>query len=107
MSITIRGSGDQPLLAIKKTLRTYEKQHPNAQIELYRQNSISVRIRVIDTAFADLEKSDRHAMVWEHLGTLPEEMQSDISMLVLLAPGEENRSLANIEFENPSPSLIK
>ena len=41
------------------------------------------------------------------LEKLPEEVQSDISMVVLLTPAETKRSLANLEFEDPSPSLIK
>jgi stress-induced morphogen len=107
MTIAIRGSDDETLHLIEQALQTYEEQHPDAQIELYRQNSISVRIRVIDPAFAGLEKSDRHAAVWEHLEKLPEDVQSDVSMVVLLAPEEAKLSLANLEFEHPSPSLIK
>jgi hypothetical protein len=46
--------------------------------------------------------------VWRFLKEyLPEDVQSDISMVVLLAPGEEKHSLGNLEFEDPSPSLIK
>ena len=65
------------------------------------------RIRLIDPTFADIEKSDRHARVWEQLETLPEEIQGDIIMGVLLAPEEAKRSLANLEFEDSTPSLIK
>lgn len=107
MSITIRGKSDETMLLIKKALRAYEEQHPGAKVVLYRQNSISTRIRVIDPAFVGVERSDRHARVWEHLETLAEDIQGDISMLVPLAPGEAKRSIANLEFENPSPSLIQ
>jgi hypothetical protein len=107
MTITIRGTSDDNLLLIKTALQAFEEQHPDARIELYRQNSIAVRIRVIDPSFARVEKSDRHEKVWEHLEKLPEEVQSDISMVVLLAPDEAKLSLANLEFENPSLSLIQ
>jgi stress-induced morphogen len=107
MRIKIRGGRDKGLLAIKKALEVYEKAHPAARIELYRQNSISVRIRVIDPAFAGLEKSERHDKIWDHLVTLPDEIQGDVSMLVVLTPEEVKRSMANLEFENPSPSLIQ
>jgi hypothetical protein len=107
MAITIRGSSDDTLLSIKTALQDYDEQHPDARIELYRQNSISVRIRVIDPAFVRMEKSDRHEKVWGHLEKLPEEVQSDISMVVLLTPEEAKMSLANLEFDDPSRSLIQ
>ena len=62
---------------------------------------------MIDPSFRGLEKSERHAKLWKDLEKLPEDIQGDISMLVLLAPEEANRSIANLEFENPSPSLIQ
>jgi hypothetical protein len=107
MTITIRGSTDETLVSVKESLIDYETEHPHAQIDLYRQNSISVRIRVIDPGFVGLRKSDRHGLVWKYLEKLPAEIQGDISMVVLLTPEEVNRSLANLEFEDPSPSLIK
>jgi hypothetical protein len=107
MTITIRGDTDETLTSVKESLLDFETQHPHAQIDLYRRNSISIRIRVVDPGFAGLRKSDRHALVWKHLEKLPDEIQGDISMVVLLAPGEEKHSLGNLEFEDPSPSLIK
>ena len=107
MTTAIRGTSDDALRLFQEALRSYEERRPRAKIEMYRHNSISIRIRVIDPAFARLEKSDRHATIWKHLETLPEEIQTDVSMLVLLTPGEVKTSMANLEFENPSPSLIK
>jgi hypothetical protein len=107
MPVTIRGQADDKLLLIKSVLDEYERQHAAINAVIYRQNSISIRIKVVDPAFAGLEKSDRHARIWNLLEKLPEDVQSDISMVVLLAPEEERSSLANLEFENPSPSLIK
>ncbi len=107
MTIKIRGKTDATLDSVKKTLLAYDGQHPRAEIELYRRNSISVRIRVIDPCFAGLRKSERHDLVWKYLENLPHQIQSDISMVVLLSPEEVQRSLANLEFEDPSPSLIR
>ena len=107
MTITIRGKTDKTLESVRKALLEYQRQHPDAQIDLYKRNSISVRIRVVDPGFAGLRKSDRHALVWEHLVKLPEKIQGDISMVVLLSPDEVAGSLANLEFEDPSPSLIR
>ena len=107
MTITILDDSDETLLTVKKSLLDFERQHPDAQITLRRQNSISVRIRVVDPGFAGLRKSERHTLVWNHLETLPDEIQSDISMVVLLTPDEVKGSLGNLEFEDPTPSLIK
>ena len=87
-------------------LRTYEQDHPQSQIELYRQNPVSVRVRIVDVDFAGLEKAERHQTVWAYFDCLSEEEQSDISMLVLLTPKETARSMANLEFEDPVPSII-
>jgi hypothetical protein len=107
MAITIRGSSDEELLSIQQTLLPYGEQYPDAAIELYRQNSISIRIRVVDPTFDNMEKSDRHSRIWAYLESLPEDLQSDISMVVLLTPAETKRSMANLEFEDPAPSLIQ
>jgi hypothetical protein len=45
-------------------------------------------------------------MAWKYLGQLPEDVQSDISTLLLLAPEETKTSFANIEFDDPVPSEI-
>lgn len=106
MTIMIRGDADETLDSVRDLLQDFERQHPHAQIDIYRRNAISVRIRVVDPCFANLRKSDRHALVWEQLKNLPDEIQGDISMLVLLSPDEVRGSLANLEFEDPTPSLI-
>ena len=106
MPLTIRGDADDALSAVQHALLDFERQHPHARIDIYRRNSISIRIRVVDPGFAGMRKSDRHALVWKHLEKLPEEIQGDISMVVLLGPDEIRNSMANLEFEDPSPSLI-
>ncbi len=106
MTITIRGDDDDTITSVRDSLLDYERQHSHAQIDIYRHNSISIRIRVVDPCFAGLRKSDRHARIWEHLEKLPAEIQGDISMVVLLSPEEVRKSIANLEFEDPSPSLI-
>jgi len=56
MAIIIRGSSDEGLLSIQQTLLPYDEQYPEATIELYRRNSISIRIRVVDPSFDGMEK---------------------------------------------------
>ncbi len=107
MSITIvRGDTDEIVNSFVAALKTYKADHPRAQIALYRQNPVSIRVRIIDPDFHGLERSERHEKVWKYLETLSDEFQDDLSMLVLLTPNEVSRSFANMEFEDPVPSVI-
>ena len=101
-----RGERDSALDQIVDALAAYERDHPAAQIDVYRQNAVSIRIRIIDASFQRLEKSARHDAVWQYLDSLPEETQSDISMLVLVSPDEKRGSFSNLEFEDPVPSKL-
>jgi hypothetical protein len=80
-----------------------------AQADAYRYNSASIRIRVIDPRFVGKSVEERDAMVEPYLDRLPQSIQSDIMNLLTLAPGDSEGGplrdrLANLEFEDPSPS---
>ena len=107
MHVNIRGDEDTILRSIKLAMESDRDRNPGARIDLYRQNSFAIRIRAIDPGFAELDKPERHERFRESLRTLPDEILGDISMIILLAPGEESHSLANLEFEEPSPSLVR
>jgi hypothetical protein len=105
MTINIpRGKSDAVIEQIKKSLQSYQEDHPNARIDLYRQNSASVRVRIIDPDLAGIGKVQRNDIAWKYLNDLSDDDQSDISMLLLLAPDETKGSLANLEFDDPVPS---
>lgn len=107
MSVKIlRGNSDEVVDKIVAALQQYKCDHPKSEIGVYRQNSVSVRVRIIDPEFEGLSKPQRSKMVWEYLGTLTEEVQSDISTVVLLTAEEKKMSFANFEFENPVPSKL-
>ncbi len=84
------------------------------QVDAYRYNSASLRIRVIDRKFESKSRAERDAMVEEKLLELPLETQQDIINIVTLAAShfDEGHSLnfgdlvMNMEFENPSPDDI-
>ena len=99
-----RGTSDAVLERIAAALEAYKADHPQAVIDLYRQNPASVRVRIIDPDFAGKGKSVRHQMAWQCLDRLDEDGQGDISTLVLITPDERARSFANIEFEDPVPA---
>jgi stress-induced morphogen len=76
-----------------------------ARVDAYRYNSASIRVRVVDPSFAGMSRSDREKLVFARINELPEGIQSDITMLVLLEPDEKPWLLWE-EFENPTaPSL--
>src|SRR5437588_618947 len=103
---TIIEDTDDELLAIKAVLDDYEHVNQGAKATLYRQNSVSIRVRIIDPSFQGLDKPERHKKVWQFLGQLPEDMQGDISMLVLIAPDEKDKSFANLMFDQREPSKL-
>ncbi len=97
---------DQYVTAILQALEAYRKDHPRATFDAYRRNSASVRVRVIDSDFQGIDRVDRDDLVWKYLEPLPEDVQTEISMLVLVTPRERKTSLASVEFEYPSPSRL-
>jgi hypothetical protein len=106
MPVKIRGKADPMLEEIKTALTAYVRRHADAQIVLYRRNPVSIRVRIIDPSFAKLERDARNRRAWRYLRKASDEAQSDISMLVLLAPDETELSHANLEFEHPSRSRL-
>lgn len=100
MTTTCRLKNEQTEL-IEKTLKS---RFPN--VEAYRYNSVSIRIRVIDDRFQGKSKPDRDDMVSSLLDQLPEEIQADITILLLLTDNERAQSSMNLEFEHPSRSSL-
>jgi stress-induced morphogen len=76
--------------------------------DAYRYNSASIRVRIIDDAFRGKTDIERERMVDPILERLPEDLESDITLLLTLTDDETktfNRHyLTNLEFENPRPS---
>jgi hypothetical protein len=106
MPFKIRGETDKYVDAVIVALAKYEAQHPHAEIEAYRQNSVSIRIRIIDPDFSNLDKTERHNEIWRFLDDLPEEIQSHVSTILLLTPNEKAKSFASVEFDDPVPSSL-
>lgn len=101
-----RGESDAVVESIRTALHAYQYDHPSAEIDLYRQNPASVRIRIIDPDFAGINRVERNDGVWRYFDPITDDEQGDISMLVLPTPDETGRSMANLEFEDPVPSLL-
>ncbi len=105
MAIKIRDKRPDPILRkIVAVLEEYEKSHAQAEIEAYRQNSVSVRIRIVNPAFAGKSRTEREEEVWAILNRLPDDALAEISLLLLLTPAEKKNSLTSTEFDDPIPS---
>ena len=102
----LRGKSDPAVKQIKDVLSQYEAEHAGAKAALYRRNSASVRIRIIDPSFSGRSIGERSEQAWLYLRKLPEAVRDDISVLLLLPPEEAATSFANVEFENPLPSRL-
>jgi len=83
------------------------------QVDAYRDNSASIRVRVIDRRFEGLPREKRDAMVEEYLDKLPPETQRDIVTLFTFAPSELARTpttfrefMLNTEFDDPRPTML-
>lgn len=95
---------DKVVRQIEDVLRAeYGAKHGRADIQVYRLNSSSIRIRIIDPDFATKDLEERENAIWPILKTLPEEVRADISFLLLLTPAERKTSFGSMEFDDPAP----
>ena len=106
MTDTSNEKVDSQVQQVEAVLAEYKKSHPNSRIKARRQNSVSIRVRIIDPDFEGTDRVDREPAVWTALNTLPEDIFTSITMLLLLAPKEVESSLANLEFNDPIPSRL-
>jgi type II secretory pathway component PulJ len=92
-----------------RMVEEYLKQHFR-QADVYRYNSASIRVRVVDPRFEGIPRDQRDAMVEQYLDQLPPETQRDVVTLLTSAPSELERTPAtfkeymlNTEFDAPQP----
>ena len=94
----------------KKTERTRRAEEVLRRVfpdtEAYEQNRVSIRIRVVDEKFRNQSRVEREKMVYPLIRTLPEDIQDDISILLLLTPDQKAGHLLNLEFEDPTQSAL-
>jgi hypothetical protein len=69
------------------------------QVESFRTNGVSIRLRIVDTRFRKLSWVQREELVRPHLDQLPEGVVNDITVLLMYAPEELGKSDPNVEFE--------
>ena len=106
MARITRGKRDMGIKAFKKVLDAYEAKNPGASAELYRQNNASIRIRIVDEKFSRMSKPRRHDKVFKFIADElnDDDLLQELSILLLLAPSEQDSSTMNMEFDDPIPS---
>lgn len=97
-------NNDHDVQVVLDALRNaYGISHAEAQISAKRRNH-SIRIRIIDPGFRGLSLGERDDLLSKVLETFSENLQSQITMLLLLTPEEARSDLLNMEFDDPRPS---
>lgn len=89
--------------------RLLDDQFPDSPKDLpraYRYSPVSIRVRVVDDRFKMMNRSERDKLVRPLIRSLPDRIQEDLTILLLLAPDELADSLMNREYEHPTPSRL-
>jgi hypothetical protein len=102
--VKILRQSDAAVEQIAAALGEFEKSHERAECMVYRYNPASIRIRIVDSIFSGRCKSERHDYAMRYLRGLPDDVLSEISILLCLEPGE--RSLLDLEFHDPTRSQL-
>jgi stress-induced morphogen len=105
---TAKKKQDRDSKQLAKILREYYiPAHPNATLDVYRYNSASIRLRVIDPDFAGTSLIERDDEIWAVMRErLPEDIISQLTVILLVTPTEAKKSIMNEEFEHPTPSHL-
>jgi hypothetical protein len=104
MSTEVVNANDGDVKRVLGALARYGADHPRARIEAYRIGSVSVHARIVDPDFAGIGRAERHDMIWKFLEDLPEDVQSQMSVLLLLTPDEAKQSIGSFMFDHPTYS---
>ena len=78
-----------------------------AEVDVYRRApGRSIRVRVVHKRFSRKLIADRARMTEGLLEDLPEEIDQEVSLILLLGPDELKKNLMNDEFNHPSPVVL-
>lgn len=95
---------DKDVTRVVRSLEKFEQTHPNAQCVVYRYNPAAIRVKIVDSVFSGRNKAERHDYAMKFLRGLPEDVFSQLSLLLCLEPGES--SLMDLEFLDPTASSL-
>jgi hypothetical protein len=104
MATIVKAPEDVEVKQVAERLAEYERDHPGSIASVYRQNGASIRVRIVDARFDEMNRTTRNREACRYTERLPEDIQQQITVLLLLAPGELQGSLMNLEFDDPISS---
>ena len=105
MAKNLTDERDEYVDRIRAALEQLERDRPGAEASLYRALPGVIKARVVDDRFAGVDHYARHDDVFAYLRDhLDEDTMQELYILVLVAPDEMARSIANIDFEDSVPS---
>jgi stress-induced morphogen len=106
MSRTAQKVIDEATKSVQTLAKGWLKGHgfTRAKVEVYRRMpGRSIRVRIVDSKFSGKLMADRVRMTEGLLDDVPEEIDREITLVLLLGPNELKTHLMNAEFENPTP----
>jgi hypothetical protein len=97
---------DDNLVAVRDCLEQFCLEHPDTTVELYRHNPMSIRVRIVNAAYRDIDVTERHGAAWQYLADrLPVDALEEISILLTLTPEEVSREIGSLDFDDPVPEV--
>lgn len=90
----------------ERILKTLSEQFSPKSITVHRHNWASIHVRVIDRRFGGKSIVQREAMVDALLDKLPEDIQAELTILLLLSPKEAKESPLNREFGAAAATVL-
>lgn len=100
---------DGATAAVRKHAERWLRAHDMkaARVDVYRLHPYcSIRVRVVDRAFSGKSMEERDAMTSTLLDDLPDEIDRDISLVLLLSPDELRTDFINHDFDHPLPAAF-
>jgi hypothetical protein len=95
---------DNEVDSVAKVLGEFEQTHSAAKSYVYRYNPGSIRVKIVDSVFHGRSKGERHDYALRFLNRLPDDVMSQVSVLLCLAPGES--SMMDLEFDSPTRTQL-
>jgi len=103
--VQVLKQSDEAVERVADALRDFQGSHPDAECLVYRYNPAAIRVRIVDQAFTNRNRGQRHDYAMKYLGKLPEDTLAEVSILLCLAPGEA--SMLDGEFAVAAGRLLR
>ncbi|HZZ43432.1 MAG TPA: hypothetical protein VFE58_10890 [Tepidisphaeraceae bacterium] len=86
---------------VQEVESVFKSAFPQAEVEIH-PHGWAIRARITDPGFKGLSRIQREEKVFPLFKKLKTDLVTELTMLLLRAPGEE-KGILDLEFEDPSP----